>query len=712
MLQLQDDSGYSFASVGLLIVASCLVAYYAHRAFEAPINLPETSIVPPRYMTPRGQYRNGQIAYTGLCVAIYVIITINYKFLFFVLRLILPNPLDIQNNSLTFPVAIITVAALIVNTLKLQHEANPLFWLRRLILNWVSIPALALYIIDGIIHHLVIPHDARSRIAQEPRIHVDVGDFDKDRRSLDRQWAEVSYLRFWLNSRLNDGRHNIFFNESGFRWRELDSRYELCCKQIIPLKQPPTRHEFGPSNLSEIVAMVEGLHRQYGNLTALLILYSNYSKKSALNEAYSLGALVELENVRANPIRYVVLFIVAILISIYLGAGLSVGLWDVTHPNSGDSFDQDLGIAARLVYYGLAAFGAPIVAVLMLRQMGWSHDAEEPTSYPISYATVFLVALCVSSAALALTLRFIDVLLITFWSPALICVYVVYHVDRQIGPLLSDIGASREKGIARRVLSCLLLGVLAILFSLLPAAALRAPPELPWPIDELRTVGLAATFMIGFGMALVAQFCLGRVRPTTQSFAMPANRSTYEPFGRPPAEPVIPSKPSAQTTETFPSSRELSAPSPNGIFISYSHSDEQWLERLKTALKPYLRGENIVVWDDHEIPAGSDWLAEIEQAIGSARIAVLLVSQKFLASDFIDRKEFPDLLKRRDEGMGFFWVPIEETGYKSTPLKDIQAAWHPDKPLIALSPAELSSAMNNIASQLAARKPNRGRSPR
>src|SRR5262249_55588189 len=114
-----------------------------------------------------------------------------------------------------------------------------------------------------------------------------------------------------------------------------------------------------------------------------------------------------------------------------------------------------------------------------------------------------------------------------------------------------------------------------------------------------------------------------------------------------------------------------------------------------------VHGEIIKVWDDRSIPAGSNWLDEINKAIASARIAVLLVSQDFLASSFINRKELPDILKRREQGMGFFWVPIEHTLYKYTPLKDIQSAWDPGKPLVELSGAELAGALVDIATKLA-----------
>jgi hypothetical protein len=73
----------------------------------------------------------------------------------------------------------------------------------------------------------------------------------------------------------------------------------------------------------------------------------------------------------------------------------------------------------------------------------------------------------------------------------------------------------------------------------------------------------------------------------------------------------------------------------NKIFISYSHKDEEWKDRLLTHLNVLAKQNRLEVWDDRRIAAGDEWLPEIEQAINSGHVALLLVSANFLTSNFI-----------------------------------------------------------------------------
>ncbi|HSS77354.1 MAG TPA: AAA family ATPase [Thermoanaerobaculia bacterium] len=93
------------------------------------------------------------------------------------------------------------------------------------------------------------------------------------------------------------------------------------------------------------------------------------------------------------------------------------------------------------------------------------------------------------------------------------------------------------------------------------------------------------------------------------------------------------------------------------VFISYSHQDEAWKDRVVSHLKVLEIEGELTVWDDDRIAAGDDWLPEISGAMNRAAVAVLLISKDFLTSGFIRGTEVPLLLKRR-QSEGLRVIPL------------------------------------------------------
>lgn len=138
------------------------------------------------------------------------------------------------------------------------------------------------------------------------------------------------------------------------------------------------------------------------------------------------------------------------------------------------------------------------------------------------------------------------------------------------------------------------------------------------------------------------------------------------------------------------------------VFVSYSHKDIAYLERLRVHLKPLERKSLIQLWSDTVIQSGEKWKREIEKALGKSAIAVLLISADFLASDFIVDNELQPLLKSAEQ-KGTIILPLilKPCRFMREPsISQFQAINNPSKPLCMLTEYEQEDIYERLSHRI------------
>ena len=94
----------------------------------------------------------------------------------------------------------------------------------------------------------------------------------------------------------------------------------------------------------------------------------------------------------------------------------------------------------------------------------------------------------------------------------------------------------------------------------------------------------------------------------------------------------------------------------------YSHKDEEWKNQLRQMLKPFLREKDfeLHLWSDNVgIQSGDKLYEEIQSALKSAGVAVVLVSASFLESKYIMKHELPEITSAAADGkVRLLWIYV------------------------------------------------------
>ncbi len=136
-------------------------------------------------------------------------------------------------------------------------------------------------------------------------------------------------------------------------------------------------------------------------------------------------------------------------------------------------------------------------------------------------------------------------------------------------------------------------------------------------------------------------------------------------------------------------------------FISYSSADRRYVDELRGQLAFHIRKWNLKVWDNSQIVPGARWREEIDKALQSAKVAILLLSPDYFASDDIANHEFPTLLKfAKEEGVILLCVILKFCPFEDSGLAEFRSANPPSRPLEIMSSAQRNKVWNEVAERV------------
>jgi len=181
------------------------------------------------------------------------------------------------------------------------------------------------------------------------------------------------------------------------------------------------------------------------------------------------------------------------------------------------------------------------------------------------------------------------------------------------------------------------------------------------------------------------------------------NKNMLASLGLPIRKPANLSKPNTTTNDKSEKEKRTvsSTTQPNKafeVFISYSHKDQRYRNKLETHLALLKQEGLISVWHDRKIGAGEAWADQIDAHLNAAQMILLLVSPDFIASNYCYNKELKRAMERHERGEACV-IPIilHPVSWEGAPFGKLQALPQDAKPITGSVWRKQNEAFYNVA---------------
>lgn len=136
-------------------------------------------------------------------------------------------------------------------------------------------------------------------------------------------------------------------------------------------------------------------------------------------------------------------------------------------------------------------------------------------------------------------------------------------------------------------------------------------------------------------------------------------------------------------------------------FISYSHRDRDWCDRLFAQLQGIPKDVISEVWYDRRIIPGSNWDIEIQRRLNSSEIVILLISENFLNAPFCPFEVERALQLREEKRCVIIPVLLAHCLYASLGLGTTDPSPHGRQPITSDDWPDKALALETVAKEVA-----------
>ncbi len=118
------------------------------------------------------------------------------------------------------------------------------------------------------------------------------------------------------------------------------------------------------------------------------------------------------------------------------------------------------------------------------------------------------------------------------------------------------------------------------------------------------------------------------------------------------------------------------------IYISYAEKDEEFKEELEMHLSLLKRQGLISTWHSRQIGLGKEKDKEVDSHIDTAHIILLLISSRFMASNYCYEQEMTQAMRRQASGeVRIIPILLRSTDWQKAPFGNLQGLPRNRKPV-------------------------------